>query len=373
MTADVTPESSALLVSIGDDQTVLRVLGLSPVEQGLYEALISRPPVTGAELAEIATTNDWSDHSGPALDRLMALELVTRLPTDPPRYAAAPPDTALRSLMSAQAEELAAARERMAALTTRFQRNIRGTESNARVEVLRGRAAIARRLAEITESARHKVQAFDRPPYVGDPRQGNVIAPGMADRGVSFAVIYHQDAMNIPGRMRAIVVGEDHHERTRVGDSPIKMVLVDDRVAIVSVHRDTPPADAMMMVNDPTLVRLLSLLFELCWEYAVPLQFRATPAPSTPSDQQDQQEPPEPPLVRTDFDRGLFALLVAGLTDRDIAEGLNWTDRTVRRRVHEMMIHLGARTRFQAGYEAVLRGWVPSTGGSTDGSTGAAG
>ena len=45
---------------------------------------------------------------------------------------------------------------------------------------------------------------------------------------------------------------------------------------------------------------------------------------------------------------------MAGQTDKAIAAHLGWSDRTVRRR-DAMMIQLDAQTRFQAGYQAVLR------------------
>ncbi|MEV1178920.1 helix-turn-helix transcriptional regulator [Nonomuraea sp. NPDC049784] len=51
-------------------------------------------------------------------------------------------------------------------------------------------------------------------------------------------------------------------------------------------------------------------------------------------------------------------MLTAGLTDAAIAAHLGWSDRTVRRHVRAMMVRLDAHTRFQAGYQAVVRGWL---------------
>ncbi|WP_306216054.1 response regulator transcription factor, partial [Actinoplanes sp. RD1] len=57
-------------------------------------------------------------------------------------------------------------------------------------------------------------------------------------------------------------------------------------------------------------------------------------------------------------ERRLLALLASGSTDAVIAKTFGWSVRTVQRHLHELMERLGARTRFQAGMEAVRRGWL---------------
>ena len=56
-------------------------------------------------------------------------------------------------------------------------------------------------------------------------------------------------------------------------------------------------------------------------------------------------------------DREIVLLLAAGATDETIARRLGISARTVQRRVHALMEHLGVRTRFQAGVQAALRHW----------------
>ena len=50
--------------------------------------------------------------------------------------------------------------------------------------------------------------------------------------------------------------------------------------------------------------------------------------------------------------------LAAGAKDEQIARTLGISLRTVRRRVADLLIELGVDTRFQAGVEAVRRGWL---------------
>jgi hypothetical protein len=51
----------------------------------------------------------------------------------------------------------------------------------------------------------------------------------------------------------------------------------------------------------------------------------------------------------------VLPLLAAGLNDKSIAHQLDYSLRTLERRVVEIMDSLGARTRFQAGWLAALR------------------
>jgi DNA-binding NarL/FixJ family response regulator len=59
-----------------------------------------------------------------------------------------------------------------------------------------------------------------------------------------------------------------------------------------------------------------------------------------------------------DGDRQLVEMLAAGAKDEQIARALGVSLRTVRRRVAALLADLGVRSRFQAGVEAMRRGWV---------------
>jgi DNA-binding NarL/FixJ family response regulator len=59
-----------------------------------------------------------------------------------------------------------------------------------------------------------------------------------------------------------------------------------------------------------------------------------------------------------DIRGNLLRQLAAGAKDEQIARTLGLSLRTVRRRVAGLLIELGVDTRFQAGVEAVRRGWL---------------
>jgi DNA-binding NarL/FixJ family response regulator len=95
-----------------------------------------------------------------------------------------------------------------------------------------------------------------------------------------------------------------------------------------------------LLVRQPAIVGALTLLFEEYWH-------QATALPDL-----DAQ------LPRVAVRGSLLRQLAAGAKDEQIARMLGLSLRTVRRRVADLMIELGADTRFQAGVEAARRGWL---------------
>lgn len=94
------------------------------------------------------------------------------------------------------------------------------------------------------------------------------------------------------------------------------------------------------LIRQRGLVDALTLWFEKLWEHAAPL-------------------PDLGEVVTTpDLRRFLLQQLALGAQDEQIARRLGISLRTVRRRVAELLAELGAESRFQAGVEAVRRGWL---------------
>lgn len=55
--------------------------------------------------------------------------------------------------------------------------------------------------------------------------------------------------------------------------------------------------------------------------------------------------------------------MAAGDKDEKAARNVGLSLRTFRREVEQLMILVGAKTRFQLGSEAQRRGWIPKDGG----------
>jgi DNA-binding CsgD family transcriptional regulator len=129
-------------------------------------------------------------------------------------------------------------------------------------------------------------------------------------------------------------------ERVRViSEVPTRMFILGDAHAVLPEpigFADEP----RVHVRQRSIVAALTLWFELLWS-------RAAPVPEL-----------EAAAGRPDGRQFLLEQLMAGATDEVIARKLGISLRTVRRRVADLMSDLGVDTRFQAGVEAVRRGWL---------------
>lgn len=132
--------------------------------------------------------------------------------------------------------------------------------------------------------------------------------------------------------------------RATIGEQIRLVPEVPTRLAVIGNHALVPDppgltGDRRMVVRQPGLVEMLVHYFEALWDRAVALP---------PVDQGDDP----------DLHGLLLTQLAEGARDEQIARTLGISLRTVRRRVAAMMAELGVDSRFQAGVEAVRRGWL---------------
>ena len=128
-------------------------------------------------------------------------------------------------------------------------------------------------------------------------------------------------------------------ERIRVvPEVPTRLAVIGDRVLLPD-----PPGlahERRLVVRQPGLVELAVSYFEALWDRAV----------AAPSLEQGEATP--------DLNELLLRQLAGGAKDEQIARTLGVSLRTVRRRIAAIMAELGVDSRFQAGVEAVRRGWL---------------
>lgn len=345
---------------------MLQTVGLTEAEQILYEALLSRRSVTGPEFDQLARDCGWSGQDGSARSRLEALGLVTEVADDPPCCVAVPPEVAVQPLLLARGQQLEDVRRRMIQLTARFHRAT-GPDDDRLVEVVHGTDAVLQRYEELRRSARREVRVCEAPPHVTPTRLPNALESEQLRDGVSYRILYDRRSVEPPGSAAAIIGGMTEGEQARVGEVPAKMILSDHPIGLLPRSGQPPEPASALVVYDSPLLDALALLFEIYWERAVPLSSRDMevtgdlPAGSAGSAAQPGWSTP------SGVERELLALLASGLTDQAIGAHVGWTDRTVRRRVRGMMTRLDVTTRFQAGYQAVLRGWLSDEDGGRDG------
>lgn len=135
-------------------------------------------------------------------------------------------------------------------------------------------------------------------------------------------------------------------ERARMGEEIRVLAHVPTRLFVIPLTHALVPdmpgyeTAGVLAVHERALVLLLAQYVELLWDRAVPV--------------------PELDLrgARERSRRLLLSELAAGAADEQIARTLGVSLRTVRRRVSDLLIDLGADSRFQAGVEAARRGWI---------------
>jgi hypothetical protein len=123
-----------------------------------------------------------------------------------------------------------------------------------------------------------------------------------------------------------------------VPEVPTRLAVIGNRAMVPD-----PPglaSERRLVLRQPGLVEMLTSYFELLWDRAV----------AVPALERGDATP--------DLDELLLAQLAQGAKDEQIARILGISLRTVRRRVASMMAELGVDSRFQAGVEAVRRGWL---------------
>lgn len=126
-------------------------------------------------------------------------------------------------------------------------------------------------------------------------------------------------------------------------DLPLKMFMIDDRMALIPISSAGQGVDAAYVILPSSLLDALITLFEAEWDRGTPLS--ADGLPTNASNTQAEQ-------------RDLLTLLASGLTDQGIARSLGWSTGTTQRRIHLLMEDLGVATRFQMGMAARARGWL---------------
>lgn len=114
-------------------------------------------------------------------------------------------------------------------------------------------------------------------------------------------------------------------------------VPVPGLAALLRRKKVADPTASARLVNDSLLSHALVPLFEAVWANATPLG----------SDAHGQI---------TEEERELLTMLASGLMDKAIVRHLDV--HTVRRRISRLMQALNVETRFQAGVQAALRGWL---------------
>ncbi|MFJ3904456.1 helix-turn-helix domain-containing protein [Streptomyces sp. NPDC090025] len=165
----------------------------------------------------------------------------------------------------------------------------------------------------------------------------------LLDRGVRMRTLYLDSVRNSPATVTYAKWLTERGGEVRTAPSlPVRLTIMDRRIAIVPVDDENSSAGALVLTGTGTLTALCAL-FDTIWMRATPL---GTPSRERDADGLNSQE------------RAALLLLGQGLTDEAVAKRLGVSPRTARRIAADLMELLGARSRFQAGCRAVAQGWL---------------
>lgn len=129
---------------------------------------------------------------------------------------------------------------------------------------------------------------------------------------------------------------------------PLSLALCDDRSAMIDLSSFDPTGEGSIEVRGRAPLLAVEKLLEEIWQLATPFGPTVEAAGRASGD----RAPLDP------RDQRILHLLSSGVSDQVIARQTGVSVRTVERRVRYLLDHLGAVTRFQAGVQAVRRGWV---------------
>ncbi|WP_433891185.1 helix-turn-helix transcriptional regulator [Streptomyces sp. CA-111067] len=326
-----------------------QALGLGSDELRVYEALWDTPAPSSADAVAQALGLP-AGRVADALGRLGAHGFTLPAARDSELPRAVPPATALRNLVHQRQSELlrkSADVEALAGSVDRLAAQLLSTVRYAPalgIEAVHGRQAIAERVNSLLASASHDLALLDRPPYAASSPEGTPAPLAVTDavrRGVRVRTVVDRDGLDFPGRARGLNELSAQGVHIRVGVAlPTKLITADRRVTLLPPTDAADPTASALVVSDSLLSNAIVPLFDAVWE-------RATPIGSASYGEISEQ------------DQELLTLLTSGLKDEAIARRMGLHVHTVRRRISHLLRVLNAETRFQAGVQAILRGWLP--------------
>jgi len=321
---------------------MLEGIGIGLVEEQVYAALVAGPADTVAELAR-RTGRSEPDVEG-AVAQLRRKGLVALHPGCRHRLCAAPPDVTLSLMALRRIEEVRKAQAAIAQLVQAYHGQ--GHPTEAAVEVLAGAQAIGERYAQIQRDSREEIRSLVRAPVIAVPAEANTGQRDALRAGVRYRVVYDRSALDLDSPDNPLLLEEwaTLGEEMRVAaEVPLKMVISDNRLALVTTVDSASRAATGLVIHNRPLVEPLAWIFQKVWESALPVPAALAAAA-------------EGPL--TADDRRLLSSLLAGYTDEAIATQQGVSLRTVQRRVRRLLTLAGVQSRVQLGWQAARRNWI---------------
>ncbi|MCI4065237.1 helix-turn-helix transcriptional regulator [Micromonospora sp. R77] len=320
------------------------ILGLSTQHENVYRAMLQRPELNVAGLAEhlAVSPEDVRD----ALDVLADLALI-RMDVGSDQARAVRPQAGLTALLAKVEADVAVRQRQVEATRAVIAAIAHAHDDHHQVgegRLLQGVDAVRERLTELAHVARTECLSFttgraQNPDTMRAESELNQIA---LQRGVRIRNVYQESFRNDPATMAHAnwMAGLGGQSRT-TPTLPMRLVIVDRETALVPID----PLDSQrgaLELRSPGVIAGLVGLFEQVWQGATPFGEKGAPDEYGLSSQE----------------RALIRLLAEGHTDESAARKLAVSLRSVQRMMTSLTERLNAASRFQAGVQASRQGWV---------------
>lgn len=322
---------------------MLEATGLDADEERVYRLLVST--FDGDAAAVAGRLGMTADEASRLLESLHTKGLLSRVAGS--RFLPNPPDVAFSAMLLRGQESLEGARAAVSQLTEEYRSSVRRRDAGQLVEVLTGASAIRQQLRNLQRSARREIVWFCRAGHVAMTSEENDEEFDALATGVRYRVLYEQALLEEPGMIANVALGIKHGEEARATATlPVRLAIADATIGLCplvpgAVGAGEPTA---ALIRDSSLLAAFQALFESYWDRASPLRLTGEEAPRVPA--------------LADDERYLLSLLVGGVTDKAIASQLGISQRTVQRRIYELMRRSNAQTRMQLAWQASRLGWL---------------
>ncbi|MGW4905312.1 helix-turn-helix domain-containing protein [Streptomyces sp. NPDC004270] len=322
------------------------LLGLDALSEAVYRTMLEYPSDGVADLAR--RLDAPPDEIRSALDRLSELPLVQVSADDPQRVFAISPDIGMEILLARQQAELAAAQQRLAACRVAADKLISefADQNSARDKVgvmrLDGTESVRAYLASINSQVTDELLSLSPggPQTAANMRASRPLNQRLLERGVRLCTLFLDSIRHDAATVSHARWLTEHGGQVRTVPSlPTRLIISDRRVAIVAMDTEDTALGAFA-ITIPGVVAALGALFDNYWRSG---QTFGAPAEEAPDNLNRQQ-------------KAVLELLARGYTDQSVAKRLGVSVRTARRIATDVISHLDARSRFQAGVHAVQMG-----------------
>ena len=248
----------------------LSQLGLNVYEAKAYVALLGKDSFSATQVADLSGVPRQRiyDILASLVERGLAISRPGKHGT---KYAAVAPKTALKALLEREQQRLnnlqTVTHQLAEVLGEHYQEGQEKSSPLEYIEVLRGRAAISERFAEIQANCQQEILIFTKPPYA-KPVQENTEGLETLKRHIRACSIYEYSAIKDEQTRSGIQFFIEHGEESRfVEELPLKLVIVDE--AMVMFSMEDPVAGrtdlTIVVIEHRQFAHLVKLAFETMW------------------------------------------------------------------------------------------------------------